>query len=99
MQKIDKHAFVVIVGRLEQDGSGAVAKDDASGTIFIIDDGRHHIRSDSYYCLVGSGVNELRGDLQGVDKAGTCRRNVKSPRAFASELVLNEASCGRKQHI
>src|SRR5204863_4107442 len=95
----DEHAFVVWLGGFEQDGAGAIAKDDTGGAVLIIDDGGHHVSANGEYFLMSASANELRGDLKCVYESGTGGGDVESPSAFASHFVLDEACGRRKQHV
>src|ERR1700751_418176 len=92
VQKIDE-AQRIFFGWLQNHRSRAIAKDDASGAIGVVYDGRHYICPNHHDFFVGTRRNELCPGLQGIDERGTGRREVESPDVLSTELVLHQAGC------
>src|SRR5208282_3777170 len=98
VQKVDETDGVVF-GGLEQDRACSIAKDDAGGAVGVVDDRRHYVCSDDEHFLVGSGRNELRSRLQGINKRRTSAGEIESPDVLRAEFVLDKTRGRGKKHI
>src|SRR5205807_5159449 len=92
-------AFGIVFGRLENYGARPVAEDHAGGTVGVIDDRGHHIRSDHQDSLVCASGDELRSCLHGVDESGAGSGEIESPDARGAEFVLDKAGSRGEQHV
>src|SRR5258708_35158995 len=97
MDEVD--AIVFVGGRLDQDGARAVAEDNASRAVSVVNDGRHDVCADDQYALVCAALHKLHARLQGVNKGGAGGGNIVAPSAFRAELVLHQAGRGGEHHV
>ena len=88
-----------ILGRLEQNGSGAIAENDADGTIGVVGHSGILVRSDHQHFLVLSRFDELYPRVQRVNEARASRRDIESPGVLDAQLVLHQACGGGIHHV
>jgi hypothetical protein len=93
MAKVDQPNLVLFCG-LNQDRTGAIAENDASGAVGVVDDRRHRIGADDQDLGVRTRLDQLSAHLQGVKKTGASCGKVKSPGAVGTQLVLHQAGGG-----
>ena len=96
--EIDEADFSLFAG-LEQDSTGAVAKDDAGGSVGVVDDGAHDVGANDEDLFVRSGFDELCSHLEGVGEARAGGGEVETPGVGSAELILHEAGGSRKGHV
>src|SRR5882762_6164140 len=97
MRKI-QNAFTVL-GRLEEDGSSAIAEQDARGAILVVQNRTHYIAADHDHFPVRARAYKLCSNRKGISKTGTGCREIEAPGALGAQAVLHETGCGRKEHI
>ena len=83
----------------QQDGSRAISKQDAGGAILIIQNGSHHVAADDQRFFLSAGAHKLGADRQGIEKSGTGRRKIESPRVRGAQIVLNQAGGCGEHHV
>src|SRR5258705_2377478 len=74
MRKI-QNAFAVL-GRLKENGSGAITEQDARGTILVVQNRTHYIASDHDHFSLRTGADELRSNSKGVCKTQAVRGQI-----------------------
>src|SRR5688500_11924596 len=84
---------------LQNRSTSAVAEEDASVSIFPIDDGRKFFRADDQDGVVSVRSNELLRDFECVDESGACGFDIERSRASRANFLLNKARSGRKEHV
>src|SRR6266480_1969962 len=92
MHEVDQPDGIVFCW-LQKHRARAIAKDYAGRAIGVIDYRRHHIRANHKNSLVSASCNELRSGLQRVNECRACSREIESPSALCSQLVLHH-TCG-----
>src|SRR5260370_18730898 len=98
MKKVYKAGLVSGSG-LYQHSPGTIAKNYTGRAIGVINDGRHHVRTDDQNFFVGSCADELYACLQSIDKTRAGGRYVEAPCAFGAQFVLHQTGGGGKNHI
>ena len=78
MEVIDEADFTVSA-RLEEDGSCAVAEDNAGGAVGVVDDAGHDVGTDDEDLFLHAGLDEFGADLKGVREAGAGGGEIKAP--------------------
>ena len=96
--EIDQADFA-FCARLQQNAAGAVAKQDAGGTVGVVHDRTHRVCADDEHLFVCPALNKLRAYLQRIKKTRACRGQVESPRVGRTQLGLDKAGRRRKQHV
>ncbi len=84
---------------LDDGGTGTIAEEHACVAILPVDDARHFLGPDNENGVVGMGLDEVRGDVEGIDEAGAGGFDVKGGGPAGSEFLLNEAGRAREEHI
>src|SRR5262249_42575812 len=92
-------AFVVAGGALEQDGTGAIAEQDACSSVFVIEDGGHFVGANGENLFVRAGADELCADGERVGETRAGGGKVESPGVFCADAILHQAGRGGEEHI
>ena len=90
---------ICILRRFQQRRSCSIAENHASGAIGVIDDRRHHIRSNHQHPSVNPGANELCAYLHRIKKGRTGSGEIESPRSLCTQLVLHHAGRRGEKHV
>src|SRR5262249_55512172 len=85
-----EEAAAVVFGRLEEDGPGAVAEEDAGRAVGPVADLREDLAADDKDVLRHAALNELLGDGERVDEAGAAGREVEGAGAGGADPVLDQ---------
>src|SRR5690606_6123165 len=79
-----------LLGRLDDDRARAIAEEDASSAVGVINEPRQGIGADDEDAVVGPGLDELRADGERVDEPGARRAQIERA-GVAAQLRLDEA--------
>src|SRR5690606_2884497 len=77
-------------GWLEQNRSCTVTKENAGGSVLIVHDCGHLIRTDYDYLFVCASLDKLRTELECIQKSGASGADVKAVGFFGTNLIRNE---------
>ena len=69
MDEIDEDVFVIRRRTFYEHRPSTIPEDDTRRPVFLINDGRHGVRSERKDLLVGAGLYELNRRLQGIEKS------------------------------
>src|SRR6267154_2512538 len=97
MRKI-QNAFAIL-GRLKENGSGAITEQDARGAILVVQNRTHYIASDHDHFSVRTGAYKLRSNCKGVCKTGAGCGQIEAPGTLGAQAVLHQTSSRGKEHV
>jgi hypothetical protein len=87
------------VGFAEHHGSSTVAEEHAGVAVLPVDEAAELFRTDDEGGGAVAGVDEMAGDLQGIQEAGAGGGNVETDRIQGTELLLHKAGRGGEEHV
>src|SRR5688572_604110 len=90
---------VVALRRLEDDGAGAVAEEDARRAVGPVHDAREDLSADDEDVLRLARLDEAVGEVKAVEETGARRRQVRRRRLRRAEVALDEARGRRKERV
>ncbi len=96
---VDKTTVFFGLRRLQKYGTAAIAKDNTSLSISVVDNRRHDVYAYYQHIFVTATHDKLGTDLQRVQKARASDRKVKTPAVCSTNLGLHQTGCGRQKHI
>src|SRR5579864_9091059 len=77
MKAAVKHAALLIFAALKHDCAGAIAEEDATATIGVIDQAAERLGADDQNIAISAGLDELRSNIQRVKKTAARRRDIE----------------------
>ena len=96
---VDSIDQAVLVGRLQKNARRRIPEQDAGGSVGVVGDGAHFVRTDHHHLLVAPAFDELRTGRERKEEAGARCGEVEPPCVVGADLRLNEARRGGKQHV
>src|SRR5207245_405971 len=84
-------AAIGVARRLEDDGAGAIAEEDATAAVFVVGDAAEDFRADDQDVFVAAGLDEVAADFECVEEAGAGGGDVEAGRAVEAEGGGDEA--------
>ncbi len=88
-----------LVAGFDQHGARAVAKNDAGGSVLVIDDAGHGVGADHQHLFMGSALHQVGGGGQSINESGAGGYQIESPGSLGANLVLDQAGGGREEHV
>jgi hypothetical protein len=85
--------------RLQYDGTGTVAEEDAGAAVLPVEDAGHGLRSHDQRAAGRAGADELVGDADGIDEPGANGLDIEGRTSVDIEALLQQAGGGRKDLI
>ena len=77
---------------------GPIAKEHTGIAVLPIHNGRKFFRANHQHGVIGAGHNELLGDLQSIDEAGTSGLQIESRGAMGADGALDQTGGRGKGH-
>ena len=93
-----ENAEAFVIG-FQEHAAGAVAEDDAGGSVAVVDDAAHFISADNDYLFVAAAFDIHGAAGEGIEEAGAGGGHVESPGIPSAGLVADDiCRCG-EEHI
>ena len=90
---------LVFFGRFDQHGPGAVAEQNASRPVRVVDDARHGVGADHQHLAVRAAGYQIGCRRQPVNEARAGSDQIEAPGVLGAQLVLHQAGGRGEQHV
>ena len=87
-------AYALLLGSLQQHGSGSIAEEHAGLAVGVVDERRHLVSTDDDDLLVAAALNHRRSNVERVEESAASSLKVEGEGVFQPELAQHDAGRG-----